>query len=98
MIVRRWTGEVKPDREAAYLAFLRTEILPEMATLVGHRGTRVLRGDGGTIVVESYWEDLDAVRRFAGEDPGHAVVPAPAQELLARYDPRAEHYEVLLSD
>lgn len=37
------------------------------------------------------WE---AVKQFAGEDPGHAYVPQKAREVLARFDERSQHYEI----
>lgn len=37
---------------------------------------------------------VDAVRAFAGDDYEHAVVPAAARKLLARFDERSAHYEV----
>jgi hypothetical protein len=36
------------------------------------------------------------VAAFAGADIGVAVVPEEAQELLATYDRRAEHFDVVL--
>ena len=44
-----------------------------------------------------WFESLDAVREFAGEDYEAAVVPEKARRLLARFDARSAHYETLLS-
>ena len=43
----------------------------------------------------TYFESIDAVRAFAGEDYEAAVVPREARELLTRFDDRSRHYEVL---
>ena len=43
----------------------------------------------------TYFESLDAVRAFAGEDYELAVVPPEARELLTRFEERSRHYEVL---
>ena len=40
------------------------------------------------------FESLDAVRKFAGEDYGIAVIPPKARAILARYDERSQHYEI----
>jgi len=40
------------------------------------------------------FDNLDAVRRFAGEDYEAAVVPPSARTVLARFDERSRHYEV----
>ncbi len=41
-----------------------------------------------------WFDSLEAVRTFAGEDYEVAVVPPKAKELLARFDARSQHYEV----
>jgi hypothetical protein len=40
------------------------------------------------------FDDLEAVRQFAGQDYEVAVVPPKAQALLARFDKRSQHYEL----
>jgi hypothetical protein len=41
-----------------------------------------------------WFDSLDSVRAFAGEDYEAAVVPFKARALLARLDERSQHYEV----
>jgi hypothetical protein len=41
-----------------------------------------------------WFDNLDAVRVFAGEDYEAAVVPPKARKLLVRFDARSQHYEV----
>jgi len=41
-----------------------------------------------------WFDSLDAVRAFAGEDHETAYVPAAARALLSRFDVRSTHYEV----
>ena len=43
------------------------------------------------------FESWDAVREFAGADYEAAVVPPAARALLARFDARSVHYDVLHS-
>jgi heme-degrading monooxygenase HmoA len=60
-----------------------------------------MRGAGKaaeSFVVLTYWSDLDAVEAFAGPDRDAAVVPEEAQRLLAEYDLRVRHFEVVLDD
>jgi hypothetical protein len=45
-------------------------------------------------VTVMWFDSLDAVRAFAGEDHEASVVPPAAQELLARFDERSQHDEV----
>ena len=41
-----------------------------------------------------WFDSLDAVRAFAGEDYEVAVVPPAARALLDHFDSRSAHYEV----
>jgi hypothetical protein len=41
-----------------------------------------------------WFDSLDAVRQFVGEDHERAYVPAAARAVLARFDERSQHYEV----
>jgi hypothetical protein len=41
-----------------------------------------------------WFDSLDAVKRFAGEDYETAYVPDAARALLARFDHQSRHYEV----
>jgi hypothetical protein len=41
-----------------------------------------------------WFDSIEAVRAFAGEDYEVAVVPPEARALLARFDGRSQHYEV----
>jgi antibiotic biosynthesis monooxygenase (ABM) superfamily enzyme len=64
----------------------------------GFLGIDLLRREqagGETEFVTLLWfESLDSVRAFAGEDYEVAVVPPAARALLTRFDDRAGHYEV----
>ena len=41
-----------------------------------------------------WFESLDDVRKFAGEDYATAVVPDAARRILRRFDATSIHYEV----
>jgi hypothetical protein len=45
--------------------------------------------------VTTYWQSLDAIEAFAGDDVTHAVVPPSAQALMVRYDERSVHYDLV---
>jgi heme-degrading monooxygenase HmoA len=99
MIARTWNGTARIDKADAYVAHLREKTFPQLAAIAGHRGAYVLRrsaSDAATVAftVVTLWESLDSVRRFAGDDPEVAVVPAEAQALLVTYDDRAVHWDV----
>lgn len=99
MIVRTWKGRVHPGKGRDYLAFLETSVFPKISELPGSLGARALRGVGDAgdeFLVLTEWTDLDAVKAFAGADPEVAVVEPEARTLLAEYDPKVVHFEVVL--
>jgi heme-degrading monooxygenase HmoA len=89
---RGWTAAANAD---AYERFLRSELFPEVATLPGFLGARILRRPAESeeeFVTLTMFESLDSVRAFAGEDYETPVIEPEAQRLLSRYDDRAVHY------
>ena len=48
-------------------------------------------------VTVMWFETLEAVKIFAGEDYEAAVVPPKARAILAHFDQRSQHYEVRTS-
>jgi len=99
MISRIWHGWTSPERADAYEELLRKEIFTGIAgrRIAGYRGIELLRRSaGGTVefVTVMWFDSLDDVRAFAGEDYEVAVVPPAARALLTRFDARSAHYEV----
>ena len=101
MIARTWRGETEPANADRYVAHLRDRTLPVLMGLPGYKGAYVLRLASGPRVeftVVTLWESLDAIRGFAGPDAAVAVVPPEARELLASFDDRAAHWDVVLDN
>ena len=100
MITRIWRGWTTPQNAAAYQRLLLDEIFPGIASrqVPGYRGISLGRRDLGKeieFVTVMWFDSLNAVRAFAGEDYEAAVVPPKARELLSRFDARSAHYEVI---
>jgi hypothetical protein len=99
MISRIWHGWTSPSNADAYESLLKGEIFVGIKDrhIVGYRGIQLFRRNvGGEVefVTVMWFESIDAVRVFAGEDYEVAVVPLKARALLARFDARSQHYEV----
>jgi hypothetical protein len=43
-----------------------------------------------------WFDSMESVREFAGDDPEVAVVLPPAQALLDHFDVRSQHYQVVV--
>jgi antibiotic biosynthesis monooxygenase (ABM) superfamily enzyme len=99
MILRIWHGWTSPANADAYENLLKEEIFVGIGDrkIPGYHGIRLLRRVAGSeveFVTIMTFDDLDAVRKFAGEDHEGAVVPTKARALLAHFDQRSQHYEV----
>jgi heme-degrading monooxygenase HmoA len=80
MICRVWHGWTSPTNADAYERLLREEVFRGIAgrAIAGYHGIELLRrpaGDGVEFVTMMWFESLDAVRTFAGNAYGQAVVP-----------------------
>ena len=100
MICRIWHGWTAPADADAYERLLREEIFVaiEGRGIAGFRGIQLLRREAGAEVEFAtimWFDTLADVRAFAGDDYERAVVPPAARALLARFDERSAHYEVL---
>ena len=101
MISRVWHGWTTPENADTYENLLRSEILPGIAAknIPGYRGAHLFRRALETeveFITVMWFESIENVRGFMGEDYEVAYVPAAAREMLARFDARSQHYDVLL--
>ncbi|MBN1536484.1 MAG: hypothetical protein JW908_07115 [Anaerolineales bacterium] len=99
MISRIWHGWTKPENADAYEALLKSEIFVGIKerNIDGYRGIQLFRRNiekEVEFITVMWFDSLDAVRDFAGEDYEAAVVPPKARQLLSRFDERSQHYEV----
>jgi len=99
MICRLWHGWTTPSNADAYERLLRQEVFVGIAArgIGGFRGIELLRrttDDEVEFVTLMWFESLDDVRKFAGEDYATAVVPDAARRILRRFDATSTHYEV----
>lgn len=99
MIARIWHGWTSPSNADAYESLLKSEIFVGIQDrhIAGYRGIHLFRrnvGDEVEFVTLMWFDSIDAVRAFAGEDYEVAVVPSKARALLLKFDARSQHYEV----
>ena len=102
MISRIWHGWTTLDNADTYERIVSTEVLPGISArqIPGYRGAHLLRRpleDEVEFVTIMWFDSLEAIRRFMGDDYEVAHVPPKARAVLARFDPRSQHYDVLLA-
>ena len=100
MISRIWHGWTTHENADAYENLLREEIFAGIASRMtgGYQGIHLLRRDAGDeveFVTIMWFDSMDAVKAFAGEDYETEVVPPKARLLLSRTSGRSTHYEVV---
>lgn len=97
MIARHWRGWTLKSDADAYESILKERVLPALREIPGYKGGYVLRRESVTeteFVVVNFFESLDAVRGFAGDEYERPVFEPEARRLLSRIDETATHYEV----
>lgn len=99
MICRIWHGWTTHANADVYERLLRDEVFVGIhgRDIVGFRGIDLLRrpvGDEVEFSTMMWFDSLDAVRTFAGDDYEVAVVPDTARAVLSHFDARSAHYDV----
>ncbi len=101
MICRLWRGWTTPENADAYQHVLLEQVIPlriEARRIAGFRHIDVMRREAGDEVefqTLMWFDSLEAVKSFVGEDYSVSHVPEEARAVLARFDERAAHYEVV---
>ena len=96
-IARIWRGRVRSDRADDYEAYY-MESLPRLtAAALGVQTLREQREDEVEFVTISYWEDVAAMSRFAGEDPNRIHHLDRDAEFLVELPDGVQVLEILSS-
>ncbi|HVH67704.1 MAG TPA: antibiotic biosynthesis monooxygenase [Gemmatimonadales bacterium] len=98
MIARLWHGAVPAAKGDAYAAYLRGTGVADCQATPGNRGVEVLRRTAGGethFLFISFWDSMDAIRGFAGEDVERARYYPKDREYLIALEPTVIHYEVV---
>ncbi len=99
MIARIWRGRTRAAEADAYVDYLLATGVKEYAAVPGNRGVRVLRrteGEVAEFLVVSFWESMEAVRGFAGDEVERAVYYPEDDRFLLDGEPTVAHYEVVV--
>ena len=97
MIARLWHGAVPAAKAETYLARMRSVAIPDYKATPGNLGAWCLHRAEGDIVhfqMLSFWPDIDAIKRFAGEDHEVAKYYDFDRDFLIELEPHVTHYEL----
>ncbi len=98
MIVRMWHGRVPTEKAKAYRDFLNARAIPDYQSTPGNLAVYILErleGEVTHFITMTFWESLDAIRAFAGEDVEAAKYYPEDQDFLLEFEPTVVHYEVV---
>jgi len=98
MIARRWHGRVPAAKADEYLILSKEVGLADYRSTEGNRGAWCLhRREGGVVHVEMFtlWDDLEAIRRFAGNELTTAKYYDFDPDFLLEMEPEVVHLEVI---
>ena len=102
MITRIWRGYATPENADRYQEIVTGEVIPDILAMgiEGFERIELFRREREAdveFVTVMWFRDIDAVRRFMGEDYERAHVPPRARAVLSTFDDRSSHYDVLLA-
>jgi antibiotic biosynthesis monooxygenase (ABM) superfamily enzyme len=100
MICRLWRGWTLPENADAYERIVRGEVIPgiEARRIAGFRHIDLMKRDLGAEVefqTLMWFDSLDAIEAFMGEDYSVSHVADAARAVLSRFDSHAAHFEVI---
>lgn len=99
MIARTWHGRVPAAKADSYYEYLLRTGVPDYQATPGNRWVVVQRRLEGTVahfVLTTFWDSIDSIKRFAGDQYERArYYPADDEYLLER-ETYAVHADVLM--
>ena len=100
MICRIWRGWATRANADAYESVVRGQVIPgiEAMRIPGFRHIDLMRRDLDSEVeflTAMWFDDIDSIKAFVGEDYEVSHVPPSARAVLVRFDDRSAHYTVL---
>src|SRR4026208_2205 len=98
MIVRIWHGRVPASKAEAYRDFLNQRAIPDYQSVQGNMSVHILERNEGEIthfITMTFWENLEVIKRFAGEDLETAKYYPEDKDFLLEFESTVTHYEVV---
>jgi heme-degrading monooxygenase HmoA len=98
MIARIWKGATRADDADAYVEYLNETGVKEYTATEGNRGVHMLRrleGDRCEFLMLTFWDSMEAVKGFAGDEPERAVFYPEDDRFLIERDLTSSHWEVV---
>lgn len=100
MIARIWHGWTTFQNATVYENLLKNEVFPsiEKKKVPGYKKISLLKRSHEKeveFITVMIFDDLGAVKIFAGSDFEKSYVPDNARKILAHHDETSQHYEII---
>ncbi len=97
MIVRMWHGRVDSSKSDEYAEFMKQRAAPDYSSVGGLQKLLFLRKDERDVthfLLVTYWDSMESVKKFAGEEPEKAKYYPEDDQFLLEKEELSALYEV----
>ncbi len=97
MIARIWNGRTKNTDCETYTEFLKAKAVPDYQLTKGFIKLTFLRNINeniGYFTLITFWENIEVIKNFAGEDFEKAKYYPEDKDFLLEFNEKVIHYEV----
>ena len=97
MIVRMWHGRVDASKSDEYAEFMKQRAAPDYRSVDGLQKLLFLRKnekDVAHFLLVTYWDTMESVKKFAGEQPEKAKYYPEDDQFLLEKEELSTLYEV----
>ncbi len=97
MIARIWHGRTGAADFEAYTEFLKERAMPDYHNTEGFvklEFLRSIRGGNGHFTLITFWENLEVIKNFAGEEYDKAKYYPEDKDFLLEFEEKVIHCEV----
>lgn len=98
MIARIWHGRVPTGKATAYREFVNSRAIPDYQSVRGNLSVHILErteGDVTHFITLTFWDELESIKAFAGEDVEVAKYYPEDKDFLLEFEPKVTHYEAV---
>jgi len=93
-----WHGRVPTSIAEAYREFLNERAIPDYQSIQGNISVHILERHEGDIthfITMTFWDNIEVIKRFAGEHVETAKYYPEDKDFLLEFEPTVTHYEVV---
>lgn len=98
MITRIWHGRIKKEESDRYLQYVIDTGIKDYLDTKGNLSAQIWRNNEREIthiLTVTQWDNIDSIKRFAGEEFTKAKYYPEDEKYLLEFEPEVKHYETI---